>query len=102
MRSVELLRMIIAWRIQSAAYGGIDAATRQRIRSTSMPRMPNPPAGTRVIREYRGVLHHVEILEAGVCYEGKPYGSLSEVARLITGTHWNGPRFFGLRLEARA
>lgn len=53
-------------------------------------------------REYRGVLHHVEILEAGVSYAGQPYGSLSEVARLITGTRWNGPKFFGLRLEVRA
>lgn len=49
-----------------------------------------------------GVLHHIEILEAGVSYEGQPYGSLSEGARLITGTRWNGPKFFGLRLEARA
>ena len=102
MRSVELLRMIIAWRIQSAAYGGIDAATRQRLRSSSIPRTPNPPVGTRVTREYRGVLYHVEILEAGVSYAGQSYGSLSEVARLITGTRWNGPKFFGLRLEARA
>lgn len=102
MRSVELLRMIIAWRIQSAVYGGLDAATRQRLRSSSMPRTPNPPAGTRVTREYRGVLHHVEILQAGVSYAGQSYGSLSEVARLITGTRWNGPRFFGLRLEVRA
>ena len=102
MRSIELLRMIIAWRIQAAAYGGLDAATRQRLRGVSMPRMPNPPAGTRVTREYRGVLHHVEILKVGVSYAGRSYSSLSEVARLITGTRWNGPRFFGLRLEAGA
>ena len=67
-----------------------------------MPRMPNPSAGTRVTRGYRGVLHHVEILKVGVSYAGQLYGSLSEVARLITGTRWNGPRYFGLRLEAGA
>ncbi|MFI4974811.1 MAG: DUF2924 domain-containing protein [Caulobacterales bacterium] len=97
LRSVELLRLIIAWRMQAAAEGSLSGETKARLRSTSIPRTPNPPAGTRLTREYRGVLYTVEILAGGVRHAGRTYRSLSEVAREITGTRWNGPRFFGLR-----
>jgi hypothetical protein len=97
LRSVDLLRRIIAWRIQAGMHGGLSAETRSLLKSRSMPRTPPPPAGTRLTREYRGVLHTVEVSDGGVQYAGRSYGSLSEVAREITGTHWNGPRFFGLR-----
>ena len=99
LRSVHLLRLIAAWRLQSDAFGGLDDDTRQRLRRVSAPRIANPPVGTRLTREYLGVLYEVEILGDGVSYAGKSYGSLSEVARLITGVRWNGPRFFGLRRE---
>lgn len=97
LRSPRLLRSIIAWRIQADALGGLDDDTRRRLRSSAMPRIANPATGTRVTREYRGVLHHAEIAEAGVIYAGREFRSLSEVARVITGVRWNGPRFFGLR-----
>jgi hypothetical protein len=97
LRSVRLLRAIIAWRMQSEVRGGLDAEIRRRLRSSAMPRIANPPVGTRLTREYRGVLHQVEIGEVGVKYAGREFGSLSEVARLITGVRWNGPRFFGIR-----
>ena len=48
-------------------------------------------------REWQGVRHEVEVVEVGVVYRGRPFNSLSEVARQITGARWNGPRFFGLR-----
>jgi hypothetical protein len=97
LRSVRLLRSIIAWRIQAAALGGLDDETRRRLRSSAIPRIANPPIGTRLTREYRGVLHQVEIGETGISYAGREFRSLSEVARLITGVRWNGPRFFGIR-----
>ena len=53
--------------------------------------------GTRLTREYRGVLHHVDVDPEGLVYAGVRYRSLSRIASYITGTHWNGPRFFGLR-----
>ena len=56
-----------------------------------------PVAGTRLIREYQGVEHCVTVLADGFEYQGRPYKSLSAVARAITGTRWNGPLFFGLR-----
>jgi hypothetical protein len=49
------------------------------------------------VRQWKGQSHRVTVLEDGFAYQGKPYESLSEIARLITGTRWNGPKFFGLR-----
>jgi hypothetical protein len=59
-----------------------------------------PTPGTRLTREYQGQLYEVGVRRDGIGYGGVIYGSLSEVARLITGTRWNGPRFFGLRGHA--
>ena len=56
-----------------------------------------PVTGTRLIREWKGVEHSVTVLDKGFEYQGRPYQSLSPIARLITGTRWNGPLFFGLR-----
>jgi hypothetical protein len=100
LRGVELLRLMIAWRIQAAVEGGLRAEVKARLRSKFMPRTPNPPAGTRLTREYLGVPHTAVVGEGGIEYAGRTYGSLSEVAREITGTRWNGPRFFGLRSGA--
>ncbi len=57
--------------------------------------------GTILRREWRGNLYEVMTLEDGFAYEGQTYKSLSEIARLITGTRWNGPAFFGLRSRAK-
>jgi hypothetical protein len=67
--------------------------------------MPSPvdlTPGTRLAREWRGKRHEVEIMAVGVRYQDQSYRSLSEVARAITGTRWNGLRFFGLRQEQAA
>ncbi len=58
-------------------------------------------AGTVLIREWRGVHHRVTVLDNDVVYRGRRYKSLSEVARAITGTHWSGPLFFGLKRRAK-
>ena len=56
-----------------------------------------PITGTRLIREWQGVEHTATVLADGYEYQGRPYRSLSAIARAITGTRWNGPAFFGLR-----
>jgi hypothetical protein len=61
-----------------------------------------PIAGTQLLREYRGVEHAVKVLADGFEYEGRPYRSLSAIARAITGTRWNGWTFFGLRTRGGA
>lgn len=96
LRSAQLLRLIIAWRLQAAVEGGLDPPTTARLRHNGIPR-PQLPIGTRLTREYRGVLYSVEIEAGGVTYLGRRFRSLSHVASEITGAHWNGPRFFGLR-----
>ena len=58
-------------------------------------------SGTVLIREWRGTSHRVTVVDRGAIYRGKRYGSLSEVARVITGTRWSGPLFFGLRSPAK-
>lgn len=98
-RSVELLRSVLAWRLQAEVFGGLDTATVRLLGSErTLVMVPEQP-GTRLARNYAGKRHEVVMLEEGVLYEGETYGRLSEVARLITGQRWNGPRFFGLRRE---
>ena len=65
-----------------------------------MPPVPSPSGlrpGTLIGREHNGILHRIVVAEAGYEWEGQIYKSLSDIARRITGTRWNGPRFFGLR-----
>jgi hypothetical protein len=104
----DLLRRSIAYRIQETAYGGLDPATTSLLRQLTaqyakmpgkivMPRRIKP--GAILVREWKGDSHRVTVLQGGFAYQGQTYDSLSVIARLITGTRWNGPRFFGLRTD---
>ena len=105
----RFLESRLAYRIQELAYGGLKPETirrleelgeqldggnpiLRRIRGDDMP-----ISGTRLIREYQGVEHSVTVLHDGYEYQGRPYQSLSAIARAITGTRWNGWLFFGLK-----
>jgi hypothetical protein len=66
-------------------------------KSAPLPQASSVRPGTLLVREWDGVLHRVMALDEGFAWNGTSYRSLSEVARAITGTRWNGPRFFGLR-----
>jgi len=63
---------------------------------------PNLRPGARLVREWRGRTHTVQVTEDGFEYDGKPYSSLSKIAHAITGAHWSGPRFFGLSRKPTA
>ena len=104
LRSPELLRRMLGWEIQAAAFGGLDAETRRRLRRPPSTKTPaaTPTPGTRLAREWKGVTHEVEVRADGYLHAGHRYRSLSEVARAITGSRWNGPRFFGLRSPVTA
>lgn len=54
------------------------------------------PVGSRLVREWNGRVHTVDVVDSQFLYNGRSYRSLSEIARVITGTRWSGPRFFGL------
>jgi Protein of unknown function (DUF2924) len=99
-RSTELLARLLAWRIQADAFGGLDATSMRLLKRQATPQGLLDP-GTKLFREWRGRCHEVQVLEQGFGYAGHEYRSLSEVARVITGTRWNGPRFFGLRHGGR-
>jgi Protein of unknown function (DUF2924) len=101
----ELLASILAYRIQEKAYGGLSPQARKRLReiaeslnTTSRKRKSTSlQPGTRLVRSWQGVLHQVTVLTSGYEYNGKSYGSLSVIAREITGTRWSGPLFFGTK-----
>jgi hypothetical protein len=97
----------LAYRIQELAYGGLKPQTIERLEALGEA-LENggtrrrevdarPIAGTRLIREFQGVEHCVTVRQNDFEYQGRPYKSLSAVARSITGTRWNGLVFFGLK-----
>jgi hypothetical protein len=107
----DLLRRSIAHRIQEKAYGGLSAPA-QRLLNQMMKAFAAKPNGKIVlprrikpgsvlVREWKGRSHRVMVLADGFAYEGDVYSNLSEIAVLITGTKWNGPRFFGLRSKTQ-
>jgi Protein of unknown function (DUF2924) len=102
----SFMNRALAYRLQERALGALKPSTLRILdrvadgrSSLEPPRVPKRrvSAGTVLIREWRGVTHRVTVLDNDVIYGGRRYGSLSEVASLITGTHWSGPMFFGLR-----
>jgi hypothetical protein len=97
LRSVVLLRHLIAWRLQAARYGGLDSAARRILSGKLLACGPTLAPGMKLTREYLGVLHEVEVTRTGYMYAGVNFRSLTRVAKQITGTHRNGPSFFGLR-----
>lgn len=100
----DLLLRTLVWRIQERAFGGHDKAILKVLEAYGEKRAGDQrcqriKAGTVLIRDFEGVRHTVTILPNGFVWQEKTYSSLSAIARIITGTNWNGPRFFGLREE---
>jgi hypothetical protein len=105
----RFLESRLAYRIQELAYGGLKRSTLERLealgddlaagkgRRPSRALADRPIAGTRLVRGWQGVEHTVTVLRDGFEWQGRPYKSLSAIARAITGTRWNGLVFFGLK-----
>jgi len=105
----HLLFRILAYRLQADRLGDLDKASRRLLDGSGSPEKAGQNAanlvrpiadvrpGTRLGREWNGRLQRVTVLAEGFAWNGKIYPSLSQVAFAITGTRWNGPRFFGLR-----
>ncbi|OJU24555.1 MAG: hypothetical protein BGN91_07820 [Nitrobacter sp. 62-13] len=104
----------LAYRIQELAYGGLKPETIERLEALAedldggdpnrrrQPAKDRPIAGTRLVRGWQGVEHCVTVRDDDFEYQGRPYKSLSAVARAITGTRWNGLIFFGLKNQRAA
>jgi hypothetical protein len=100
LRSPDTLRHLIGWRLQTEAFGGLSLETRNALKARAPVRTSRLSDGAKLSREWKGRRYDVERTSDGFIYDGARYRSLSEVARVITGVRWNGPRFFGLRKEA--
>jgi hypothetical protein len=113
--SRELLIRAVAYRIREQALGGLKPSTRRLLERLARDARVGKPltlsscappvsAGTVLMRDWQGVTHEVQVLDRGVLYKRKRYRSLSEVARLITGSHgshWSGPLFFACTARER-
>lgn len=108
----SLLLRLMAYRLQAHLQGDISPATAQLLEDVCRSKETGSKVaavkavndhqgqmqtGTILVREHNGASHHVVVLEKGFLWHGQTYPSLTKVAHAITGTNWNGPRFFGLR-----
>ncbi len=102
----ELMVPILAYRMQEREYGGLSHASRRRLKEIAISTRLKPKGrttagdiqqGTRLLRSWKGETHEVRVLSDHFEYRGQRFGSLSEVARTITGTRWSGPAFFGTK-----
>ena len=101
----------LAYRIQELAFGGLSVQAERRLddlvedldgkKKPKAKDMTAPVIGTKLIREWQGVMHEVTALVDGYEWQGRRFKSLSAGARAITGTRWNGPLFFGLRKHGK-
>lgn len=108
--SRDMMMLALGWRAQAKVDGGFNRETREslarlianlnagkELMSGTVSVQPNLTPGTSLVREWHGTLYQVQILDKGFVWNGKVWNSLSAIAREITGVHWNGPAFFGLR-----
>ena len=101
----------VAYQMQVAVYGGLSAATKRRLREiaiaisngdrTGVFSEVQIKSGTQLIRQWQNTRHTVMVLDDGYALDGRTYKSLSAVAKVITGTNWNGYAFFGIKRAAR-
>ncbi|MEO8453601.1 MAG: DUF2924 domain-containing protein [Sphingomicrobium sp.] len=103
----DLLRRGIAWKLQSRVHGDLpsyikrelDRASEQLRRGEDLLTSSSPSlkTGTRLVRQWQGRVHQVLVLDDGYEHDGRRFTSLTQIASTITGTHWSGPSFFGLK-----
>ena len=106
----NLMIPILAYRIQEQTFGSLSARAQQRLldlrrafekgRDPVVARAPRIRPGTRLVRQWGDRVHLVSVESNGYEFQGARYQSLSEIARLITGTRWSGPLFFGIKRES--
>lgn len=103
--STSLLRRGVIHDLQAKRYGGLSPTHRKTLLQIAASKTAIPPAsmkaGARLVREWNGIAHVVDIVDGGFRYKDKTYASLTAIAKEITGAHWSGPRFFGIKGKAR-
>ena len=107
--STKLIRRAVTYELQVKQQGGLPVSVRKNLREIALndqqgfatelkPPKPQIKSGTKLLREWNGRTYEVEVLDVGFIWNGVTYKSLSAIARVITGAHWSGPRFFGLQV----
>ncbi|RYZ14771.1 MAG: DUF2924 domain-containing protein [Alphaproteobacteria bacterium] len=105
LKSPEIFRGLLGSKLRAQVEGDMSATARKKLREIEAKSkagekiefLPRLNIGVRLEREYKGVMHEVDVVEGGFSHQGTTYRSLSEVARAITNSRWSGPRFFGLK-----
>ncbi|WP_343082373.1 DUF2924 domain-containing protein [Ostreiculturibacter nitratireducens] len=101
--SRPFLRRFLAFELQARRHGGLPSGFGAKLRKAASgetrPKAPALRPGGRLVREWNGTTHVVEVTGTGFVWQGTQYRSLSAIARAITGARWSGPRFFGLAGE---
>ncbi len=105
--SQAFLARLLAYDLQVEARGGLGPRLEKRLLSLAAGETPKPAAprlkpGAQMMRTWNGVTHRVDVVEEGYRYREETFTSLSAIAKVITGTHWSGPRFFGLVSRKKA
>ena len=104
--SRQLMAQIVAYEQQARQHGRLSPAVRRRLaqrgEGKAVATSPQLHPGARLVREWNGVNHVVDVTANGVIWQGRTWRSLSAVARAITGARWSGPRFFGLLAKGEA
>ena len=95
--SKDLLARALAYAIQEEQLGGLSPELKKLLANADAEPPRRIKVGSVIVREYAGARHEVFVVEGGFSWQGRTYPSLSAIAKEITGTRWNGWRFFGLR-----
>lgn len=105
-RSRDLLARALSYHLQARTHGGLTQTLRRKLDDLTPRFVANkdfapapterPKPGSVLVREWNGVSYAVTVTSTGFLYEGRSFASLTAVARVVTGTHWNGPHFFRL------
>jgi hypothetical protein len=102
--SQPFLRRFLAFELQARRHGGLSSALSRQIAQAAEPKarptQPRLQPGARLLREWNGVTHVVEVTQDGFAWRGETWRSLTMITKEITGAHWSGPRFFGLSGKA--
>lgn len=102
--SIDFLRGNISWALQALALDETPMVLREKLITRTNGKTPSNKTsvipGTHLIREWQGKTHQVTVLEHGYLWQEQHYKSLSRIAKEITGAHWSGPRFFGLKASS--
>ncbi len=97
--SPQFMKRVLIWELQNRLLGGVSKKTERTLKQIAGGKTPLASAkpGSHLVREWNGRTYQVEVIGDGYVMDGKPYRSLSAIARHITGARWSGPRFFGVQ-----